>query len=72
MSYASTDSAGKSLRPSVMLIKIKKIFPKLEEKSDVINKKYEVLNAKVTYEELLENIYKLQNEENIEPIWYLV
>ena len=72
LSYASTDSDGKSLRPSIMIMKIKKIFPKLEEQSDVINKKYEIINYKVTYEELLENIYKLHNDENIEPIWYMV
>jgi len=72
LSYASTDSDGKSLRPSVMIMKIKKIFPKLEEQSDIINKNYEIINSKVTYEELLENIYKLQNDEKIEPIWYMV
>lgn len=72
LSYASTDSEGKSLRPSVIIIKLKKIFPKLEETSDVVNKKYEIVNSKVTYEELLENIYKLQNNEKIEPIWYEV
>ena len=72
LSYASTDSEGKTLRPSVIIIKLKKIFPKLEETSDVVNKKYEIVNSKVTYEELLENIYKLQNNEKIEPIWYEV
>ncbi|MBR3002796.1 MAG: PD-(D/E)XK nuclease family protein [Clostridia bacterium] len=72
LSYASSDSTGKSLRPSMMISKIKKLFPKLEEKSDVIEKNYEIVNGKVTYEELLENIFKLENKEKIEDIWYVV
>ena len=43
LSYTSTDSEGKSLRPSMLIHKIKKIFPRLQEKSDVIKKEYEVL-----------------------------
>lgn len=72
LSYASSDSSGKSLRPSMLIIKIKKIFPKLMEKSDVINKQYQIVNENVTYEELLENLYRLQNEEKIDDIWYAV
>ena len=70
MSYSSSDSESKSLRPSMLINKIKKIFPKLSEESDVINKKYEIVNKKITYEELIENIYKLKNKEKIESIWY--
>ena len=72
LSYASSDSTGKSLRPSMMISKIKKIFPNLQESSDVIDKKYEVMNYTVTYEELLENINRLQNKEKVDDIWYLV
>jgi len=70
LSYVSTDSEGKSLRPSMLIHKIKKIFPKLQEKSDVIDKTYEVVNSVITYEELIENIARLKNGEKIEQIWY--
>ena len=70
LSYLSSDSEGKSLRPSTLIGKIKKMFPKLEEKSDVITKKYEIVNKIITYEELIENIAKLKNEEQIEEVWY--
>ena len=70
LSYSSTDSDGKSLRPSILINKIKKIFPNLKEESDVISKKYEVVNPIITYEELIENISKLRNGEEIEKIWY--
>ena len=72
LSYISSDSDGKSLRPSMLIGKIKKMYPKLQEKSDVISKKYEVVNETITYEELIENIAKLKNKEEIEEIWYHV
>ena len=72
LSYASSDGEGKALRPSILIHKMKKIFPKLEEQSDVITKQYEVVNQDITYEELLEKIYQLKNKENIENLWYAV
>ena len=63
LSYASSDVDGKSLRPSILIHKIKKIFPNLEEESDVISKKYELVNQMITYEELIENIAKLKKGE---------
>lgn len=70
LSYTSADSEGKTQRPSILLNKIKRIFPKLEEKSDVINKNYEIVNTTITYEELIENIAKLKSKEKIDDIWY--
>lgn len=46
------------------------MFPKLIEKSDVINKEYDLFNKEVTYEELIENIDKIRNGESIDKIWY--
>ena len=72
LSYASSDREGKSLRPSMLIHKIKKIYPKLEEESDIITKKYELVNNEITYEELLENIAKLKKKEEIADIWYQI
>ena len=72
LSYSSSDKDGKSLRPSVLVSQIKKMFPKMKEESDVINKKYEIVNKKVTYEELIENIAKIRNKEKIDEIWYQI
>lgn len=72
LSYSSSETEGKSLRPSMMVNKIKKIFPELKEKSDVITKKYEITNKMMTYQELLENISILKNNKEIENIWYIV
>ena len=70
LSYTSTDSESKSLRPSMLIHKIKKLFPKLQEKSDVIEKEYDILNKSITYEELIENISKLRSGEEISQVWY--
>ncbi len=70
LSYSSSDKDGKSLRPSILINQIKRIYPKIEEKSDIINKKYELVNTIITYEELIENIARLKKSEKIENIWY--
>lgn len=72
LSYCSSDSEGKSLRPSMLIHKVKKIFPKLQEYSDVINKQYEMINEVITYEELLENIANLKEKKYMEDLWYIV
>ena len=58
--YSSSDMQGKALRPSMLINKIKKIYPMIEEQSDIISNRDEVLNKKTTYEELINNISKLK------------
>lgn len=72
LSYSSSDLQGKSLRPSMLITKIKKIYPLLKEESDVIEKREEILNKKTTYEELINNISKLKENDKIEKIWYYI
>lgn len=72
LSYTSADSEGKAQRPSVLIYKIKKLFPKLYEESDVVKEEYEITNEKNTYEELLQSIAKKENGEEVEPIWEAV
>ena len=42
--YSSSDMQGKALRPSMLINKIKKIYPMIQEQSDVISRKDEILN----------------------------
>jgi len=70
--YSSSDMQGKALRPSMLINKIKKMYPKLEEQSDVVERKSEITNKKTTYEELINNISKLKEENAIENIWYYI
>ena len=69
LSYTSSNKDGGTLRPSVIITKIKKIFPQLQEESDIITKKSNITNQKSTYEELLKNIRKIKNGEKIDDLW---
>lgn len=53
LSYSSSDKEGKSIRPSILIKKIKKMFPSLEEESDIIEKKPKITNYSATFEEVL-------------------
>ena len=70
--YSSSDMQGKALRPSMLINKIKKIYPMIQEQSDVIEKKSKILNKKTTYEELIANLSKLKEQDSIDKIWYYV
>lgn len=70
ISYASSDKEGKSLRPSILLKKIKRFFINIKEKSDIIENNYQITNRQATFEEAL-GVYKdsLENEKEINNEW---
>lgn len=70
LSYASSDNAGKSLRPSMLVSKIKKIYEKIPQKSDMINEESIVTTKQATFDELLKSIRKYQDKEEIDSIWF--
>ena len=70
LSYSSSDLEGKSLRPSVLINRIKKIFPNLTETSDVIEKKSEVITKMSTFEELLNQLRDFRDGKEIDSIWF--
>ena len=67
--YSSSDILGKALRPSMLITKMKKIYPKIKEKSDVVETDDEILNKETTYEQMIVNISKLKNQDNIDEMW---
>ncbi len=66
LSYVSSDKEGKSMRPSIMIKKIKRIFPNITGKSDVITKEYTCTNEKATFGEAL-GIFEAYLEGNEIP-----
>ncbi|MCI8485594.1 MAG: hypothetical protein HFJ20_00385 [Clostridia bacterium] len=72
LSYASSDSEGKSLRASILISKIKRLFPNIKEKSDIVEKELEIANENIAFEGLLNNLSKLKDGEEIEEYWYTV
>lgn len=71
LSYVSSDIDGKSLRPSMLINKIKRMFPKLEEASDIIERQSEILLDSTTLDELLVQLRKFCLGEAIAPVWFL-
>lgn len=57
ISYASSDKDGKSLRPSILIKKLKRFFPNINEESDIVEYNYQITNELATFEEAL-SIYK--------------
>jgi ATP-dependent helicase/nuclease subunit B len=69
ISYCSADSEGKSIRPSITLKKIKRLFPLLEEKSSMFENEYILANEKVTFEESLSKYKDFLEGKKIEDEW---
>lgn len=70
LSYLSSDKDSRALRPSSLIYKLKKVFSKLKETSDVITKKSKITNQDATYSELLLNLRNFKNGEQIDKIWF--
>ena len=56
LSYCQSDTDGKSLRPSTLILKIKKIFPNLIEQNDILEKENYFVNEKELYEDFISKI----------------
>ena len=74
LSYASSDSDGKSLRASNLVLRIKKIFPNLIEESDIVSKdkNFEIVNEEKLYDELILKINEIGNGKEPEKLFYTV
>ena len=69
LSYSSSDKEGKSIRPSILIKKIKRAFPNLIEESDVVEKRYIKTNEKATFEETLQIYKEYLNGKEISKEW---
>ena len=75
ISYPMADFEGKSLRPSIVIPKIKKIFPKLEEESSIYNLRekndeyFKITAPLPTFNELILAIRRDCENKEIEEYW---
>ncbi|MBU5486797.1 helicase-exonuclease AddAB subunit AddB [Clostridium sp. MSJ-8] len=75
ISYPMADFEGKSLRPSIVIQRIKRLFPKLQEESSIYNlreenDKYYKISAPIpTFNELILAIRRNYENENVEEYW---
>ena len=75
ITYPMADFEGKSLRPSIIIPRLKKILPRLKEESEIFNSnlfndKYHNITAPTpTFNELIEALRREYEKEEIEPYW---
>lgn len=75
ITYPMADFEGKSLRPSIIIPRLKKILPRLKEESEIFNSslfndKYHNITAPIpTFNELIEALRREYEKEEIETYW---
>lgn len=73
LSYPIGDEEGKTKRPSILISRLKKIFPEVEEKSNLAESDEENLSVvtgpKATFNYLISNIRKNSQGNYITPLW---
>ena len=72
ISYVSSDNEGKTLRPSVLIAKLKRIYPNLTKKSDITTKQSIITTKEATFYELLSNIRDFEDGKKIDDIWFKI
>ena len=72
LSYPSTNIEGGALRTSILISRIKKIFPSIIEKNDLWEKRESVTNQEASFETLVTKIGELKEGKKIEDIWLQV
>lgn len=76
LSYPLANGEGKALRPSSLIDRVKKIFPKLREKNDGINSlkgnTQLVSTAQSTFKHLIENLRLYADGSPVEDLWWQV
>lgn len=66
------EAIGDAQKPSILLLKIKKIFLNLIEESDVVTKKTEITSKEAIFDDLLLNIRDFKDGNKIDEIWFEV
>ena len=70
LSYASSDNEGRTLRPSILITKMKKIYSNLQETSDIIIQEKEIITKNNTFDNLIEKLNDYQEGKDVEDIWF--
>lgn len=73
LSYPIADHEGKSMRPSIIISRIKRLFPNISEYSNIIEGNNEdvsrITMPKATFKELVRKIRDNSDGFNVNPIW---
>lgn len=70
ISYSSSDNETKTLRPSVLISKLKRMYPNLTSKSDMIEKESVITTKEAVFYELLNQIRDYEDGKDIDNMWF--
>ncbi|WP_142415199.1 PD-(D/E)XK nuclease family protein [Hathewaya massiliensis] len=71
VSYPIADHEGKALRPSIIISRLKAIFPKIEEESNIIEEKEEdlIVSTVPTFNNFIEKLNIACTEQELSEVW---
>ncbi|WP_042439839.1 helicase-exonuclease AddAB subunit AddB [Clostridium amazonitimonense] len=73
ITYPMADFEGKALRPSIIISRMKKLFPKIIEESDIVNNVEDnfeyIVSPEPTFNELISTLRRNFEGEETEKIW---
>lgn len=69
LSYPIADGEGKALRNSILIAQVKKIFPKITELSDIVEKKHDITTREATLDSLIEKYKEYVDTDRISEEW---
>lgn len=71
VSYPIADHEGKALRPSIIISRLKALFPKLEEESNIIEEKEEdlIVSTVPTFNNFIEKLNIACTEQSLSKTW---
>jgi len=72
LTYTSTNKDGQALRASTLIYMMKKLFKNIKQKSDIITDATEISTPEATFDNLLINLSKLKNGEEMSGDWLAV
>lgn len=76
LSYAAADQEGRALRPSIIIDRFKKLFPKIHIKSDLVKVSQDSINYVATptstFKYLVENMRLKLDEKECSDLWWKV
>ncbi|HHW47665.1 MAG TPA: helicase-exonuclease AddAB subunit AddB [Clostridiaceae bacterium] len=76
LSYPAADNEGKALRPSIIISRLRKIFPKIRESSDILSDDTGQDSLRLvsvpapTFNELIGALRKQAEGFNVNPLWW--
>ena len=69
LTYSSSNKEGKAIRPSILIKRLKRVFPNISEYTDVVENYYSITNENATFEDALNKYKEFLEGKDISDDW---